>query len=126
MKPETRSLIELSLEVRSIADTHALMSRSLSEYVSMREVIAIRREMVARNALEHASSSVAKSGFAISGAVENQINRAVAETGSQRLHAAMEQYYARKAKALGASVAAARLASLYSHAELQRMVNVAA
>lgn len=122
MNEDTRTLIEMSLRVRSIEDTAALLSRALSgESITVEQIARIRRGMVERGVLSplgiipshtrdiEPESNIAQRAFETAG-----------KHGSQCLHAAIMRMFTRKAMANDVSVEAAQIATLYSHQQIAR------
>lgn len=125
MNEATRTLVEMSLRVRSRAATIALFKQTMTG-VTERDINNIRDVMIGRGEISRCDPSPSHSRD-IEPIDSNAHYRAFqqsAKNGSDDLHKATVAMFWRKAKQHGVSYDGARLATLYSHEELQRMSRV--
>jgi len=125
MNEATRTLVEMSLRVRSLRATVDLFKQSMAG-VTEREINAVRHTMVANGVISRAdpSPSHVRDLEPLDGNGQRTAFEMAVRDGSERLHRATQAMFERKARAHGVSIDGARLATLYSHDELLRMSRV--
>ncbi len=125
MNEATRTLVEMSLRVRSQQATIALFKQTMTG-VTEREIHNIRETMIQRGEIGRCDPSPSHrlDHPPVDPGTELRARRQAAQDGSHRLHRATQAMFQRKAELHHVSYDGARLATLYSHEELQRMARV--
>ena len=112
------AIIETLLAVHSPTDAHAMLEHTLSGGVTFNQVRSVRKRMLSRGAPAWRYSPTAPRQVVPRAP---RAPRTAPMDPSEVLRWSIEQLFIRKAAKLGCSVEAARIASLYSPAQIVRM-----